>query len=89
MHSVQASPVILLLELLISFHRMFTDCNEAIYIYMYLFTLQVSRKSLMDDDSDDADDDDSEIDSDLASVESRSVTDDDQYDFVDEDREGD
>ena len=44
----------------------------------------------MGDDSDDADDDDdSEIDSDLASVESRSVTDDDQYDFVDEDGEGD
>ena len=39
----------------------------------------------MDDGSDDADDDDSEIDSDLASVEYRSVTDDDQYDFVDED----
>ena len=39
----------------------------------------------MDDDSDEADDDDDcEIDSDLASVESRSVTDDDQYDFVDE-----
>ena len=63
---------------------------NAIYMYMYLFTLQVSRKSLMDDDSDGADDDDdSEIDSDLASVESRSVTDDDQYDFVDEDGEGD
>ena len=59
---------------------------NAIYMYMYLLTSQVSRKSLMDEDSDDADDDDdSEIDSDLASVESRSVTDDDQYDFVDED----
>ena len=42
----------------------------------------------MGDDSDDADDDDdSEIDSDLASVESRSVTDDDQYDFVDRSEE--
>ena len=54
-------------------------------MYMYVLTSQVSRKSLMDDGSDDADDDDSEIDSDLASVEYRSVTDDDQYDFVDED----